>query len=234
MIRYCSLPFTMCAGFTYNKEHHNVIQVTRDDYHSCNTSSPLATFASGNDHIPIIWKGHYFYISAGKNDCARGQKVNVRVVVEGERGNIYQVGDGEALFGSSNVSYSAWVSSKNFKVGDILVFRYNNEAQSVIQVSKEDYHKCNTSSPRATFNSGNDHIPIMHYGHYFYTSSNATRCAAGQKVDIRVPYPPALMLGHEPLPVSLVSAPAPAPARSGTYKKGLSLAVALGAIAAAI
>ncbi|XP_031099920.1 mavicyanin-like [Ipomoea triloba] len=65
--------------FEYNPEGHNVMRVGREDYKSCNTASPIATYASGNDSIRIMGPGHYYYICGFEGHCQGGQKVDIRV-----------------------------------------------------------------------------------------------------------------------------------------------------------
>jgi len=55
------------------------MQVTHQDYNACNKSSPIATYASGNDSITITKHGHRFYICGFLNHCRLGQKVDINV-----------------------------------------------------------------------------------------------------------------------------------------------------------
>ncbi|XXG56480.1 hypothetical protein AAC387_Pa03g3875 [Persea americana] len=66
--------------FEYNKQFHNVLQVSRDEYRSCNGTSPITTHTSGNDSITIKRKGHYFFLCGVPGHCGLGQKVDIRVV----------------------------------------------------------------------------------------------------------------------------------------------------------
>ncbi|XP_071716267.1 mavicyanin-like [Rutidosis leptorrhynchoides] len=65
--------------FTYNKQFHNVMQVTHADYRSCNISAPIATHSTGNDSIIIKTYGHHFYLCAVPGHCQAGQKVDINV-----------------------------------------------------------------------------------------------------------------------------------------------------------
>lgn len=66
--------------FEYPPQIHNVVQVNYTDYKNCNAASPIRTFTSGKDTIPINRKGHYWYICGIPGHCAMGQKVDIRVV----------------------------------------------------------------------------------------------------------------------------------------------------------
>ncbi|KAK9075781.1 hypothetical protein SSX86_004110 [Deinandra increscens subsp. villosa] len=66
--------------FTYNKQFHNVMQVSHAEYRSCNVSStPIATHSTGNDSIIIKTYGHHFYLCAVPGHCQSGQKLDINV-----------------------------------------------------------------------------------------------------------------------------------------------------------
>ncbi|KAL1539772.1 mavicyanin-like [Salvia divinorum] len=65
--------------FQYNPSYHNVLQVSRSDFHTCDATSPIATYATGNDSIVIRSPGHYYYICGFMGHCQAGQKVDIRV-----------------------------------------------------------------------------------------------------------------------------------------------------------
>ncbi|KAI3712468.1 hypothetical protein L1987_71025 [Smallanthus sonchifolius] len=65
--------------FTYNKQFHNVMQVTHADYRSCNVSAPIATHSTGKDSITIKTYGHHFYLCPVPGHCQAGQKVDINV-----------------------------------------------------------------------------------------------------------------------------------------------------------
>ncbi|KAJ0982679.1 hypothetical protein J5N97_010934 [Dioscorea zingiberensis] len=100
---------------------------------------------------------------------------------------VYKVGDSDGWTIIGNVNYTAWSSSKKFKVGDIILFEYNSKFHNVMEVSKDDYHACNAAAPRATYTTGNDSITIKRRGHHFFLCGFPGHCQAGQKVDIRIP-----------------------------------------------
>ncbi|XP_008804369.1 mavicyanin-like [Phoenix dactylifera] len=100
-------------------------------------------------------------------------------------GAVYTVGDQAGWTIKDKVNYTAWASSKNFQVGDTILFVYNKDFHNVIEVRMEDYKSCN-ASPLATYVSGNDSITIKNKGHYFFICGVPGHCTLGQKVDIRV------------------------------------------------
>ncbi|XP_010545090.1 PREDICTED: mavicyanin-like [Tarenaya hassleriana] len=65
--------------FVYNSQFHNVKQVSRRDFHSCNASSAIATYTSGSDTVPLKRPGHYYFLCGFPGHCQAGQKVHVIV-----------------------------------------------------------------------------------------------------------------------------------------------------------
>ncbi|CAA0828101.1 Probable inactive patatin-like protein 9 [Striga hermonthica] len=147
--------------------------------------------------------------------------------------SVYKVGDSVGWTIIANVDYNQWASSKTFKVGDTLVFEYDQAFHNVLQVSRSDFHSCTPAAPMATYATGNDSITIHNPGHYYYICGFAGHCQAGQKVDIRVPRstrptipgPAQAPLGTEApqdLPIRPVGpAPSPNGAESILRKNGL-------------
>ncbi|XP_010935193.1 mavicyanin [Elaeis guineensis] len=102
-------------------------------------------------------------------------------------GAVYTVGDKAGWTIIGKVNYTAWASTKNFQVGDIILFVYNKNFHNVMEVTKEDYKACSNGSPLATHTTGNDSFTIKRRGHHFFICGVPGHCSIGQKVDIRVP-----------------------------------------------
>ncbi|XP_021900037.1 mavicyanin-like [Carica papaya] len=64
--------------FEYNKQLHNVKQVKREDFESCNAASPIATYTTGSDSISLKSRGDYYFCGFAGH-CQAGQKVHVKV-----------------------------------------------------------------------------------------------------------------------------------------------------------
>ncbi|URE41098.1 Plastocyanin-like domain [Musa troglodytarum] len=137
-------------------------------------------------------------------------------------GAVYKVGDavGWTILGSPN--YTAWSLSKNFKMGDTIVFEYSKNIHNVLEVSKADYDACTATSPMATYTSGNDSIAMKTKGHRYFICGIPGHCSAGQRVDIRVSKPSSAAPAYPPSRVGSsggssggISTPAAAPRSSG-------------------
>ncbi|CAA7033443.1 unnamed protein product [Microthlaspi erraticum] len=126
-------------------------------------------------------------------------------------GTVHNVGDsnGWTMMG---VDYEAWASSKTFKVGDSLVFEYNNGDHDVTEVTTHDFELCDPSKPLARYESGSDTITLTKPGFHHFICGVPGHCNVGQKLDILV------------LPASLgpVAAPVPRSVRSPRYSSSPS------------
>ncbi|KAB5569158.1 hypothetical protein DKX38_002951 [Salix brachista] len=99
---------------------------------------------------------------------------------------VYQVGDSAGWTSMGQVDYQDWAASKNFHVGDTLVFNYNNQFHNVKQVAHPGFESCNATSPIATYTNGSDTVALEKLGHFYFICGYPGHCQAGQKIDILV------------------------------------------------
>ncbi|CAN6807255.1 unnamed protein product [Brassica oleracea] len=75
--------FTFYLGdsliFQYNKDLHNVMEVSFKDYELCNPNSALATYHSEYEPVKLNRTGHYYFICGVPGHCECGQKLEVLV-----------------------------------------------------------------------------------------------------------------------------------------------------------
>ncbi|CAK7348045.1 unnamed protein product [Dovyalis caffra] len=114
---------------------------------------------------------------------------------------VYRVGDSAGWTSMGQVDYQDWAASKNFHVGDILVFNYNNQFHNVKQVKHQGFESCNATSPIATYTNGSDTVTLEKLGHFYFICGYPGHCQAGQKIDVFVP-PPTLNLSPVTSPQS--------------------------------
>ncbi len=62
-----------------------MLQVSKKDYDSCNTSSPIAVYKDGNTKVKLDRSGPFYFISGAEGHCEKGQKL-VTVVLSSGRG----------------------------------------------------------------------------------------------------------------------------------------------------
>ncbi|KAJ8768330.1 hypothetical protein K2173_021483 [Erythroxylum novogranatense] len=114
------------------------------------------------------------------------------LMLKGIHAAVYKVGDSAGWTTIGNVNYKQWAATKNFQLGDTILFEYNAQFHNVMRVTHAMYRACNTSAPIAAYTTGNDSITIKTRGHHYFFCGVPGHCEAGQKVDINVPRDPAL------------------------------------------
>ncbi|CAF2147540.1 hypothetical protein BRARA_A00593 [Brassica rapa] len=90
---------------------------------------------------------------------------------------------------SSSDSFNDWSQKARFKVGDFLVFSYEAGKDSVLQVTREAYEKCNTTSPKASYTDGNTKVKLEQPGPVYFISGTQGHCQKGQKLRLVVVTP---------------------------------------------
>ncbi|KAI3967404.1 hypothetical protein MKW92_013067 [Papaver armeniacum] len=98
---------------------------------------------------------------------------------------VWNVGDAAGWSGQVQFDYAHWAARPAFLVGDdSLRFVYDPDITNVLEVSYCDFKSCDATSPLATYNSGDDTVPITKDGHQYFISGNPVDCRNGLKVDI--------------------------------------------------
>ncbi|XP_059290373.1 mavicyanin-like [Lycium ferocissimum] len=100
---------------------------------------------------------------------------------------VYQVGD--SVGWTFNYNYEQWASSKNFQLGDVLVFNYNPQLHNVRQVNKTSFDSCTDHDPVASFYTGSDSLTLMTPGEYYFLCDIPGHCASGLKFHFKIAMP---------------------------------------------
>ncbi|XP_008803702.3 early nodulin-like protein 3 [Phoenix dactylifera] len=97
-------------------------------------------------------------------------------------------GDTEAwkIPSSKSETLNRWAEAHRFQVGDSLVWKYDGTKDSVLEVRREDYLSCNTSSPIAEHKDGNTTVSLPRSGPYYFISGAAGACEKGEKMIVVV------------------------------------------------
>lgn len=66
--------------FKFDGTTDSVLQVTRDDYNSCNKSKPIKEYKDGNTKIELSRSGPHYFISGADGNCEKGEKLFVVVM----------------------------------------------------------------------------------------------------------------------------------------------------------
>ncbi|XVE53642.1 hypothetical protein DITRI_Ditri03aG0019400 [Diplodiscus trichospermus] len=61
--------------WNYDSTRDSVLQVSKTDYETCNTSSPIAVHKDGNTKVKLEKSGPYYFISGAEGHCQKGQKL---------------------------------------------------------------------------------------------------------------------------------------------------------------
>ncbi|KAK0571186.1 hypothetical protein LWI29_012229 [Acer saccharum] len=72
----------------YDGAKDSVLQVTKEDYVSCNTTNPIAQYKDGNTKVELDRPGPFYFVSGVKGNCEKGQKFIVVVLTPRHRYDI--------------------------------------------------------------------------------------------------------------------------------------------------
>ncbi|KAE9585183.1 putative cupredoxin [Lupinus albus] len=98
----------------------------------------------------------------------------------------FYVGGKDGWVLNPSVDYSQWSGRNRFQVSDSLVFKYNKGSNSVLEVNKDDYEKCNKEKPIKKFENGDTEFQIERSGPYYFISGKNDNCEKGQKLTVVV------------------------------------------------
>ncbi|KAK9077545.1 hypothetical protein SSX86_005882 [Deinandra increscens subsp. villosa] len=94
-------------------------------------------------------------------------------------------GSGDWSLASSS-SYDQWAQKTRFQVGDSILFNYQANQDSVVQVSETDYKNCSSASPIAKYSDGHTMITLNQSGPHYFISGVVDHCKNNEKVVIIV------------------------------------------------
>ncbi|XP_050286496.1 cucumber peeling cupredoxin-like [Quercus robur] len=84
-------------------------------------------------------------------------------------------------------AYQTWAASKQFVVGDILMFNFTTNEHDVLKVPKESYDACSNANPIGnTITTGPANVTLEAAGSHYYICTVGRHCLAGQKLAITV------------------------------------------------
>ncbi|XP_078165245.1 early nodulin-like protein 13 [Carex rostrata] len=136
----------------------------------------------------------------------------------------FYVGDRHGWFPNPSEPFNHWAVRNRFQVKDKLVFNYDNESDSVLLVSKEQYDTCNTTDSYLKLEGGQSTYAFSRSGPFYFISGNSTRCKDhGEKLIVIVMTvrgkdrvsPPLSSHPIFPPPPFTVTSPSPAPENAG-------------------
>ncbi|KAG8046885.1 hypothetical protein GUJ93_ZPchr0008g11589 [Zizania palustris] len=128
-----------------------------------------------------------------------------------------------------------WAQVTRFQVGDNLVFRFDGAADAVLEVTKDDYGRCSTASPVATYKAaGGATVPLTRSGAHYFVSGAPGSCDKGERLIVVVmsdkhggrshgvsaQAPAPVPESQSPIAAGIAPAPAPATAPAPAPESG--------------
>ncbi|XP_076909883.1 early nodulin-like protein 14 [Bidens hawaiensis] len=98
------------------------------------------------------------------------------------------VGGKESLWyiPTSPDALNEWAKLERIKIGDVLVFKYDSNMDSVLEVEEGDYTKCNKAKPIKQYTDGKTMVKMDKSGPFFFISGVEGHCEKGEKLEVRV------------------------------------------------
>nr|DAD29380.1 TPA_asm: hypothetical protein HUJ06_030848 [Nelumbo nucifera] len=84
----------------------------------------------------------------------------------------------------SPTSLSLWAAATRFRIGDSLVWKYDTQKDSVLQVTKEAYTACNTPSLIVAYKDGNTKVELAWSGPFYFINGTEENCQKGEKMTV--------------------------------------------------
>ncbi|CAN6322337.1 unnamed protein product [Urochloa humidicola] len=93
---------------------------------------------------------------------------------------------GDANGWTLQFNYTAWAETKQFKVGDTLVFKYSEPSHTVVEVNGADFKSCNIPENSNVLTTGKDQVTLDEAGRRWFICGVGAHCKSGMKVKINV------------------------------------------------
>ncbi|XP_034212853.1 mavicyanin-like [Prunus dulcis] len=90
--------------FAYNNQFHNVMQVTTQDFESCNPNSPVTVYTSGSEIITFDRPGNFYFLCGAPGHCQAGQRVEIMATLPKSDDSSPSASPTEAISASSALS----------------------------------------------------------------------------------------------------------------------------------
>ncbi|KAF0924529.1 hypothetical protein E2562_010174 [Oryza meyeriana var. granulata] len=74
--------------FTYSRELHDVVEVTKAGYEACSNANNISAFRSGNDVVALTAVGTRYFLCGLTGHCDSGMKIRIDVVATSASGPV--------------------------------------------------------------------------------------------------------------------------------------------------
>ncbi|XP_044949114.1 blue copper protein 1a-like [Hordeum vulgare subsp. vulgare] len=99
-------------------------------------------------------------------------------------GTEHMVGDDKGW--TLNFNYTVWADTKQFVVGDTLVFKYNSAAHNVVEVGGPDFLSCTQPANAVVWATGEDRVTLDKAGRKWFFCAVGQHCQNGMKLKITI------------------------------------------------
>ncbi|CAN1811714.1 Early nodulin-like protein 1 [Linum perenne] len=125
--------------------------------------------------------------------------------------------------GGNHTNLNYWAEKQRFSAGDVLVWNFDAEKESVLEVTKKAYKSCDKTNPINELKDGGK-LTLDRSGPFYFISGDESHCKKGLKLEVVV------LSAHRQ--VLFPPAPAPAPSASSASGAGLYGSLTMAAVAA--
>ncbi|CAH8317719.1 unnamed protein product [Eruca vesicaria subsp. sativa] len=73
--------------FKYPKGKDSVLEVSEEEYNTCNTTHPITSLSNGDSLFVLSRSGSFFFVSGNSENCLKGQKLSVKVMSAAHHGH---------------------------------------------------------------------------------------------------------------------------------------------------
>ncbi|KAK2991913.1 hypothetical protein RJ640_006090 [Escallonia rubra] len=210
--------------FNFTTGRHDVAEVSKAAFDSCNAASPISIAKDGPANITLTTAGEHHFICTFSQHCGLGQKLAINVSASAPpprttpTSHVVGAALGWLVPPGGSSAYATWASTQTFIVGDILVFNFTTRQHDVAEVTKAAFDSCNTTSPISIATDGPANITLTTAGEHHFICTFSRHCGLGQKLAINVSSPSSTSPSPPPQPAtpppSSPPSPTPSPAHS--------------------
>ncbi|XP_050247056.1 early nodulin-like protein 1 [Quercus robur] len=86
----------------------------------------------------------------------------------------------------NDVHFNQWAENSRFQIGDSLLFNYQPDQDSVLQVNQDSYNNCNTDSYQQKYTDGHTVVQLPQSGPFYFISGNKDNCQKNEKMVVIV------------------------------------------------
>lgn len=99
-----------------------MLQVSKEDYLSCNTSNPIEEYKDGETKVKLDRSGPFYFVSGAEGHCEKGQKLIVVVLSPRHKNRYMGVSPAPSLAESDSPAVAPTSSARRLQSSLMLAF----------------------------------------------------------------------------------------------------------------